>query len=82
MPINLITDSQFGGAFEVWLDTEVQECDGICLGSGKTKREAFDDALQSLTEAMSECAQMRLDLGPLGTLTDPEPLPGDEKLPF
>lgn len=40
--------------FEVWLDTEVAECDGICLDSGPTESDALFGAAETLFEARTE----------------------------
>ena len=41
-------------AFEVWLDTEVAECDGLCIGVGSTRDEALAEAETDLQLALSE----------------------------
>jgi hypothetical protein len=35
--------------YEVWWNLDM-EFDGICIGSGKTRREAIDDAYKTLSE--------------------------------
>lgn len=38
--------------WEVWSDTEISEMDGRCIGSGKTKAEALEDARVELVEEL------------------------------
>ena len=38
---------------EVWLDTEVQDFDGVSIGSGKTRSQAIEDARQALQAALA-----------------------------
>lgn len=40
---------QEAGDYEVWWDLD-QDFDGVCVGAGKTRREAFDDAYRTLSE--------------------------------
>jgi hypothetical protein len=48
--------------------------DAGLIGIGKTKREALEQALEALSVGLSDCAQLRLELGPPKGFTDPEPL--------
>lgn len=49
--VNLIVEEY--GDVSVWLDTEVAECDGICIGVSKDgdKKAAVADAIQALEAA-------------------------------
>ena len=38
------------GGYQVWLDTEVQDFDGLSIGHGETEARAIEDAHDSLTE--------------------------------
>lgn len=40
--------------FEVWLKTEVAECDGLCIGVGSTRDEALVSAEEDLQVALSD----------------------------
>lgn len=42
---------------EVWLDTEVEAFDGLCIGLGPTRQAAIDDALRVL-RYVSECLEV------------------------
>lgn len=44
------------GAWDVWLNTEVADFDGLCLGSGPTRQVAVSRAVQVL-EAATELLQ-------------------------
>lgn len=46
------------GAYEVWLDTEVSDKDGICLGADKNRYQAIEQAIGELTEAMNQCRDL------------------------
>jgi hypothetical protein len=49
--IHLIEGSREGlGRFEVWLDSEDGTCDGICVGMGRTREDALNDAIRDLRE--------------------------------
>lgn len=37
-----------GGAFQVWLDTDIGTEDGICIGLGITREQALEDAFEEL----------------------------------
>lgn len=39
------------GLWEVWLNTEVQLFDGLCIGTGATREAAIEDARKSLVLA-------------------------------
>lgn len=43
-----------GGAddVEVWLNTEVADFDGICIGGGESRRVAVADAIETLERAL------------------------------
>lgn len=49
--INIIQD---GEEYEVWLDTEVAQRDGICLAVARTERTALKRALRELKRASDE----------------------------
>lgn len=61
--------------WEVWLDPECPdgEHDGLCIGQGRTRQEAFEDAIYELATADLKC-QLELrdgtdkadSLGPIG----------------
>lgn len=40
--------------FKVWLDTGIDECDGLCIGVGSTRGEALASAEEDLEAALSE----------------------------
>lgn len=42
------------GAWEVWLNTEVQQFDGLCIGYGLTREQALIDAQQTLALAIGK----------------------------
>lgn len=44
--------------WDVWLDTEVAEYDGICLGCGETQTEAVIDAIETLEHALRGARQL------------------------
>lgn len=46
------------GAYEVWLDTEVSDKDGICLGSDKNRHQAIKQAESELAQALNELADL------------------------
>lgn len=47
-----------GDMWEVWLNTEVEDFDGICIGSGKFKEDALEDAMLTLSLLHSVAAQL------------------------
>lgn len=49
--LHLFEDS---GRFEVWLDTEAAERDGLCIGVASTRDEALASAAADLEIALSE----------------------------
>ena len=46
--LHLVDDEQ------VWLDTDVGTCDGICIGVGDTRAEAIADALAELRDRIAD----------------------------
>lgn len=40
--------------WEVWLNTEVQRFDGLCIGTGPTREQALIDAQQTLSLAIGK----------------------------
>jgi len=42
-----------GGHWQVWLNTEVADFDGLCIGSGRTREAAIKDAQRVLISARS-----------------------------
>lgn len=58
----------------VWLNTEVQDFDGLCLGTGSTRNDAIEDAVAAL-EGIIEALQRP---APLPSTAMPEP-PGGER---
>jgi len=47
--------------YEVWLDTEVSDKDGICIGCDKNRHEAIQQARHSLSEHLSNLADFERD---------------------
>ena len=41
-----------GYDWDIWLDTEVAERDGLCIGVGQTRAAAIEDAISDLEEAL------------------------------
>ncbi len=53
--VHLVEDSWGAGThWEVWLDTDVGEQDGLCIGSGATRDQAVADAVTELEAALEE----------------------------
>ena len=52
------------GRPQIWLDTEIAECDGICLGSGNTLAAAKADALEELAAALAHVDAINPDVHP------------------
>lgn len=51
--LNVFAEDAHGSpSHEVWLDTEVADFDGICLGCGTTREEALLDAKEELEAAL------------------------------
>jgi hypothetical protein len=50
------SDREIGGPWGVWLNTEVADFDGICLGVGTTRNEAVGKAVK-LLEAVTDFLQ-------------------------
>jgi len=40
-----------GGDWEVWLNTEITDYDGLCVGTGRTREDAQRDAAQVFSRA-------------------------------
>jgi len=51
---NLLTVTNRDGAFEVWLSTEVDPFDGLCIGDGTTRDIAVANAVKTLEAALEE----------------------------
>lgn len=51
--IHLVQDSDGDSHFEVWLDTDIAECDGLCIGVGTTRDKALACAQTDLKVALS-----------------------------
>lgn len=49
------------GHYAVWLDTEVSPCDGLCIGTGDTPRQAQLDALRTLDYAKQALLSVNAD---------------------
>lgn len=49
--INFIRTNQ---GIEIWTDTEVQACDGRCVGSGATLEEATLDAVREIVRDLAD----------------------------
>lgn len=47
-----------GNLFEVWLDTDIAEQDGLCIGVGPTRYEAIVSAAEDLEEALRKLVVM------------------------
>lgn len=45
------------GQWEVWLNTEVQAYDGLCIGVGPTREQALIDAQQTLSLAIGKLCE-------------------------
>jgi hypothetical protein len=56
--INVVGES---GDIEVWLDTEIEECDGVCIGHAITRIQALDDARTELQARLADVEQMMRD---------------------
>jgi hypothetical protein len=52
MPIHVIEEDERGEGYEIWLDTEVAKCDGLCIGSNATRNGALREAAETLTMAL------------------------------
>lgn len=49
MPVHIVEpDGVMHDSYEVWLSTEIQDFDGLCIGTGDTREVALDDARQTL----------------------------------
>jgi len=48
---------------DVWLDTGVAECDGICIGTGDSTREALADAALTLARAINQLHEQAIAVG-------------------
>jgi hypothetical protein len=46
------------GDVEVWLDTEVEECDGIVIGLGATRINALDSARAELQARLRDVEEL------------------------
>lgn len=44
---------------EVWLNTEVSDFDGICIGGGESRRAAVGDAIETLEQALAVLRGLR-----------------------
>ena len=51
---------QESDGWEIWLDTDIAEHDGLCVGTGPTRTDALTDAVNELGEAWQYC-QRELD---------------------
>jgi hypothetical protein len=56
--IHIIGDD---GDIEVWLDTEVAACDGLCIGHAATRDAAIADARDTLHGALTELDAAMVD---------------------
>lgn len=54
MSVVKIFDEGGGGPFAVWLDTEVADHDGLCIGLGDTRDAAVADAVKDLEARLAE----------------------------
>ena len=45
------------GDFEVWLDTEIEKRDGLCIGAGATEQDAIMNALNNLEDARNQLCE-------------------------
>lgn len=43
---------------EVWLNTEVADFDGICIGGGESRKQAIADAITTLEQALAELRRL------------------------
>jgi hypothetical protein len=46
------------GDVEIWLDTEVDECDGICIGHAGSGIQALDDARAELKARLADVEEL------------------------
>jgi hypothetical protein len=51
------------GGIAIWLDTEIAEHDGLCIGLGKTRPLAINDALLELRAAVRVLEAAEYDMG-------------------
>jgi hypothetical protein len=52
---NLLHVAMIDGEWEVWLNTDIQNFDGLCIGAGKSRDAAVTDAvavLEAATDAL------------------------------
>lgn len=42
-----------GPDFQVWLNTEAMDFDGLCVGSGWSREQAIDDALETFEQCLA-----------------------------
>lgn len=49
------------GCYEVWLDTEVSDKDGLCIGCDKNRHEAIMQAVHTLTDALQSLPDFERD---------------------
>jgi len=64
----LVAEQKFGGYqlhvfqegedFWTWLDTEVAECDGLCIGVGKSIRASLTNAARTLTSTLNAAGEL------------------------
>lgn len=56
--LHVFHDTSFAGLgdWQVWLDTGIEELDGLCIGAGETRQAAVTDAVAHLEWAL-ECLQ-------------------------
>jgi len=47
------------GDVEVWLDTELQDCDGLCIGHAHTRTVALEAAIEELRARISDLEALR-----------------------
>jgi hypothetical protein len=40
--------------FEVWLNTDISDFDGLCIGCGQTRQDAVNDAVSVLRQALQK----------------------------
>lgn len=49
------------GEYEVWLNTGIANCDGLCIGEGVDRRAALESALRELRQRTAELEDLRAE---------------------
>lgn len=59
--IHIVSEAE--NDFEVWLNTNVGDFDGLCIGCGQTRQGAVDDAARVLKQALQKLTGAALGVG-------------------